>query len=159
MSKERSFGGAVRVWGLAALVMAAACGGGAEDDTGAVSQSLTAVASFGPNPGRLSMYEYAPAGVPANAPLVVAMHGCTQSADAYVGAGWNQLADTWKFYVVYPQQSSSNNSNKCFQWWDAVSTARDSGEASIKQMVTDEGSATPSTRAECSSPGSRPAPP
>ncbi len=136
MSKERSFGGAVRVWGLAALVMAAACGGGAEDDTGAVSQSLTAVASFGSNPGRLSMYEYAPAGVPANAPLVVALHGCTQSADAYVGAGWNQLADTWKFYVVYPQQSSSNNSNKCFQWWDAASTARDSGEAlSIKQMV------------------------
>lgn len=136
MSKQRSIGTAVRSWGVAMGVLAAACSGGPADETGAAQEPLTAVASFGSNPGRLSMYEYAPAGVPANAPLVVAMHGCTQSAEAYVGAGWNQLADTWKFYVVYPQQSSSNNSNKCFQWWDAASTSRDAGEAlSIKQMV------------------------
>lgn len=136
MSKKRSIGTAVRAWGLALGVVAAACSGSGDGDTGATQQALTAVASFGSNPGRLSMYEYAPADVPPNAPLVVALHGCTQSADAYVGAGWNQLADTWKFYVVYPQQSASNNSNKCFQWWDAASTSRDSGEAlSIKQMV------------------------
>lgn len=34
------------------------------------------VTSFGSNPGNLAMYEYAPANLPAGAPLVVALHGC-----------------------------------------------------------------------------------
>ena len=97
---------------------------------------MTTVSGFGSNPGALTMYTYVPAGVAANAPLVVALHGCTQSAADYVNAGWNDLADEEKFYVVYPEQSSSNNSQKCFNWFQAEDTTRDSGEAlSIKQMV------------------------
>lgn len=44
---------------------------------------LQEVTSFGSNPGNLRMFRYLPAGLPANAPLVVALHGCTQSARAY----------------------------------------------------------------------------
>jgi poly(hydroxyalkanoate) depolymerase family esterase len=111
---------------------------GASDDeltTGGVAE-LTAVPSFGSNPGALAMYEYVPADVPANAPLVVALHGCTQTAADYVKAGWNDLADQWKFYVVYAEQSSKNNQNSCFDFFDPNDASRGAGEAlSIKQMV------------------------
>ncbi|MFL5348626.1 MAG: PHB depolymerase family esterase [Hyalangium sp.] len=105
-------------------------------ELGHLQSGLTAVASFGSNPGNLKMWKYVPAGLPANAPLVVAMHGCTQSADAYTAAGWNALADVLKFYVVYPETNSSNNQNSCFNWFEPTDIARGQGEAlSIKQMV------------------------
>ncbi|KFE67540.1 Flagellar hook-length control protein FliK [Hyalangium minutum] len=97
---------------------------------------LTQVTSFGTNPGNLNMYKYVPAGVPANAPLVVALHGCSQTATAYEGAGWNKLADLKGFYVLYPEQKSANNSSGCFNWFEVGDIARGQGEAlSIKQMV------------------------
>ncbi len=101
------------------------------------SQSpLVQVTSFGTNPGNLRMYKHAPATMPANAPLVVVLHGCTQSAAAYDGTGWESLAELLKFYVVFPEQQSSNNQNTCFNWFEAGDIARDQGEAlSIKQMV------------------------
>ena len=45
--------------------------------------ALTQVSGFGSNPGNLLMYKYVPAGLPSGAPLVVALHGCTQQASAY----------------------------------------------------------------------------
>lgn len=101
-----------------------------------VQSRLTAVTSFGTNPGNLKMYKYAPANMPANAPLVVAMHGCTQTAAAYEATGWTALADVLKFYVVYPEQQSGNNQNACFNWFEPGDITRGQGEAlSIKQMV------------------------
>jgi len=101
-----------------------------------VQSRLTAVTSFGTNPGGLKMYKYVPANVPANAPLVVAMHGCTQTAAGYEATGWTALADVLKFYVVYPEQVSGNNQNTCFNWFEPGDIARGQGEAlSIKQMV------------------------
>src|SRR5690348_14516655 len=98
-------------------------------------ESLTQVTGFGSNPGQLDMYLYAPQGISAGAPLVVAMHGCTQSAADYVNAGWNELADRWKFYVVYPEQVTANSQEKCFDWFTAGDIERGAGEAlSIKQM-------------------------
>lgn len=99
--------------------------------------TLTQVSSFGTNPGALAMYKYVPAGLPANAPLVVALHGCTQDAATYAkDTEWSKLADEFKFAVVFPQQSSSNNSSKCFNWFESGDIARGAGEAlSVKQMV------------------------
>ncbi len=98
--------------------------------------SLTQVTSFGTNPGNLRMWKHVPAGMPANAPLVVAMHGCTQTPDGYTPTGWNALAEQLKFYVLYPEQLSSNNQNLCFNWFEPGDIARGQGEAlSIKQMV------------------------
>ncbi|MGA9520985.1 MAG: PHB depolymerase family esterase [Myxococcaceae bacterium] len=91
------------------------------------------VSNFGSNPGGLRMHTYVPEGMPPRAPLVVAMHGCSQNATAYANAGWNDLADKWKFYVVYPESTSFGS---CFKWFDALHTRRGSGEAaSINQMV------------------------
>ncbi|MBI1890312.1 MAG: PHB depolymerase family esterase [Burkholderiales bacterium] len=98
--------------------------------------ALTQVTSFGSNPGALQMFKHVPSSMPSNAPLVVALHGCTQTAAAYEASGWTALANTHKFYVVYPQQVSGNNSNKCFNWFEPGDIARGQGEAlSIKQMV------------------------
>ncbi|MFY0580729.1 PHB depolymerase family esterase [Cystobacter fuscus] len=101
-----------------------------------MNSALTQVTSFGSNPGNLKMWKHVPADMPANAPLVVALHGCTQTAAAYTNTGWNALADQLKFYVVYPEQLSANNQNVCFNWFEPGDIARGSGEAlSIKQMV------------------------
>jgi poly(hydroxyalkanoate) depolymerase family esterase len=107
------------------------------------AHALEAVTSFGSNPGNLLMYRYVPQGVAANAPLVVALHGCTQTADQMTGTGWNALADKYKFYVAYAQQQSANNPVQCFDWWgqynnpaNKANITRGQGEnASIKQMV------------------------
>ena len=98
---------------------------------------LRAIADFGSNPGNLAMHAYAPQGVGTSPALVVALHGCTQSADSYdQGTGWSDLADRFGFVVVFPEQQPANNPKNCFSWFLPGDTARDSGEAlSIRQMV------------------------
>ncbi|WP_236073110.1 extracellular catalytic domain type 1 short-chain-length polyhydroxyalkanoate depolymerase [Streptomyces tardus] len=98
---------------------------------------LEPVADFGSNPGALSMYRYAPEGLPAGSPVVVVLHGCAQgAADYFDGAGWQQAADTHGFAVVAPQQQAANNASRCFNWFEPGDTSRDSGEtASILRMV------------------------
>jgi poly(hydroxyalkanoate) depolymerase family esterase len=92
---------------------------------------------FGANPGNLRMFVYAPENLPPNAPLVIALHGCTQSAADYDdGTGWSSLADSLGFAVVYPQQQPTNNPKNCFSWFLPDDIARGQGEArSIRQMV------------------------
>ena len=101
------------------------------------SQNLTSVPNFGTNPGELNMKLYVSSGISFNAPLVIALHGCTQTATEFSSqSGWNKLANLHKFYVVYPEQILANNNNKCFNWFDSTETNKDQGEAlSIKQMV------------------------
>ncbi|MBI5219627.1 MAG: PHB depolymerase family esterase [Bacteroidia bacterium] len=95
------------------------------------------VTNFGSNPGNLNMFLYVPDGIPGNAPMVVALHGCTQTAAQFRdNSGWNDLADKYKFYVIYPEQKATNNSYYCFNWFLPSDQNRDSGEAlSILQMV------------------------
>jgi len=101
------------------------------------TSTLTQVSSFGANPGALQMYDYVPTTAAANAPLVIALHGCTQTAnDYYSDSGWPKYADLWGFDLVFPQQTSSNNSEECFDWYTPSDDSRGSGEAaSIIQMV------------------------
>ncbi len=103
----------------------------------AQAASLQLVSGFGTNPGALYMYKYVPAGVAANAPMVVLLHGCGQTAASYDDeTGWVKFADQYKFYLVFAQQSSLNNGSYCFNWFNSGDHTRDQGEAlSIKQMV------------------------
>ncbi|HEX2626530.1 MAG TPA: PHB depolymerase family esterase, partial [Candidatus Limnocylindrales bacterium] len=99
--------------------------------------TLTQVTSFGTNPGNLKMWKYVPAGLASGSPLVVAMHGCTESASVYsTQTEWGNLADRFQFSVVFPEQQTSNNSSSCFNWFQLGDISRGQGEAlSIKQMV------------------------
>lgn len=103
----------------------------------AASGGLQQVTGFGSNPGNLQMFAYVPAGLPANAPVVVALHGCAQTADAYyANSGWPKYADLWGFAVVFPQTTAANNALSCFNWFDPADSGRGRGEAaSIAQMV------------------------
>jgi len=103
----------------------------------AAAGPLVQVSSFGSNPGALAMYTYTPANLPASAPLVVALHGCTQTAsDYFTHSGWAELADRYRFAVIFPQQSSANNSSLCFNWYLIAEDGRGAGEAaSVKSMV------------------------
>ena len=98
---------------------------------------LRELTGFGANPGNLRMFAYAPAHLPPKAPLVIALHGCTQTADEYDhGTGWSSLADNLGFAVVYPQQQPANNPHNCFSWFLPDDIVRGHGEAlSIREMV------------------------
>ena len=98
---------------------------------------LHELTAFGANPGSLRMFVYVPKRLPRLAPLVVALHGCSQSAEEYdSGAGWSSLADRFGFAVLYPQQQPANNPKNCFSWFLPGDIARDQGEAlSIRQMI------------------------
>jgi poly(hydroxyalkanoate) depolymerase family esterase len=98
---------------------------------------LREVTGFGSNPGNLRMFAYAPEHLPPGAPLVIALHGCTQTADEYdYGTGWSSLADKLGFAVIYPQQQPANNPRNCFSWFLPDDITRGQGEArSIREMV------------------------
>jgi len=102
--------------------------------------TLAPITSFGDNPGALAMYEYIPDNLPSGRPLVVVLHGCTQTATAMQNAGWNKLADQYQFAVVYPQQTGDNNPVQCFNWageyGDTANLERGKGEnQSIISMI------------------------
>lgn len=99
--------------------------------------TLTPVDSFGSNPGNLKMYSYIPPGVSDTVSLVVALHGCTQTATTFAEqTGWNKLADRHKFLMLYPEQQSANNSAYCFNWFDSTYQIKNQIEVlSLKQMV------------------------
>jgi poly(hydroxyalkanoate) depolymerase family esterase len=104
----------------------------------AAAASLTQVTNFGSNPGALNMYSYLPANLPSSPPLVLALHGCTQSATDYYGhSGWPKMADQFGFAVVFPEQpSQSSPILNCFDWGTPANDSRGQGEAlSIYQMV------------------------
>ncbi len=101
------------------------------------STRLNETSILGSNPGNLRMYTFVPEELPEKAPLVVVLHGCTQTAAGYeVGAGWSTLAERFGFALLMPEQKRANNANGCFNWFEPLDTARGHGEAcSIQQMI------------------------
>jgi len=78
--------------------------------------AVAEILKFGDNPGNLRMQVYAPANAvkKKQAPLVVALHGCGGSAAQFSNAGFNELADKYGFYVLYPEQKEENHRLLCF---------------------------------------------
>lgn len=90
------------------------------------------------NPGNLNAYVHEPINKPTKkVPLVLVLHGCSQdAAEISIGSGWNKLADSLNFFVLYPEQRAANNMVKCFNWFLKDDQEKDKGEiASIHEMV------------------------
>lgn len=123
---------------LFALTILAACV--TSSIAGAAPPTITEITSFGTNPGALKMFEHVPANLAKSRPVVVVLHGCTETAASAAATGWNEIADAMGFTVVYPQQETANNPIRCFNWGgeygNAENLQRGKGEnLSIKEMV------------------------
>ncbi|OAL50274.1 alpha/beta-hydrolase [Pyrenochaeta sp. DS3sAY3a] len=78
--------------------------------------SLSQVTSFGNAPTKAAFYIYVPKKLAASPGIIVAVHYCTGTAQAYFsGSPYKGLSDQYGFIVIYP---SSPHSGTC---WDVSS--------------------------------------
>ena len=81
-------------------------------------------------------------------PLVVLLHGCKQDAlDFANGTAMNTLASTHNAMVLYPEQTTSGNAMRCWNWFDPSHQQAGRGEpgmiAALTQKIIGQHSADP----------------
>lgn len=91
--------------------------------------------------GSRPYFLYTPPGLDAAVatPLVVMLHGCTQTAaDLARSTTMNEVADRHGFVVVYPQQSGRHNPQSCWNWFLPAHQGRGSGEPAVIAGIAGE---------------------
>jgi poly(hydroxyalkanoate) depolymerase family esterase len=87
--------------------------------------------------GTMGYRLYLPARPTAAMPLIVMLHGCTQSPEDFArGTGMNALADEFGFLVAYPRQTQTANPQKCWNWFRPADQQRDHGEPALLAGLT-----------------------
>lgn len=87
--------------------------------------------------GSIEYLIYRPASFVSGMPLVVMLHGCTQSPEDFArGTAMNRLADELGFLVAYPRQTRAANQQKCWNWFRPGDQQRDRGEPALIAGLT-----------------------
>lgn len=99
--------------------------------------------SFAHAAGKCRYKLYVPAkytpGSPPPYPLLLMLHGCTQSPDDFAeGTRMNELAEQHGFLVVYPAQSAKANGSKCWNWFRPGDQMRAGGEPALLAALTQD---------------------
>jgi poly(hydroxyalkanoate) depolymerase family esterase len=72
-------------------------------------------------------------------PLIVMLHGCTQTADDFAaGTRMNALAEERGWFVLYPAQTPRANRSRCWNWFKHAHQRRGKGEPAILAGMTRE---------------------
>ncbi|MFU8898104.1 MAG: alpha/beta hydrolase family esterase [Roseinatronobacter sp.] len=76
---------------------------------------------------------YIPAATaPDPMPLVVMLHGCTQSPEDFaLGTGMNALAEEFGCIIAYPAQPQGANAQKCWNWFRPEDQGKGRGEPAL----------------------------
>ena len=88
---------------------------------------------------------FLPAGLAAGAPLIVMLHGCTQTPEDFAaGTRMNELAGARGCAVLYPAQSTQMNPQRCWNWFKHQHQTRGRGEPAlleslVRAVVTEHG--------------------
>jgi poly(hydroxyalkanoate) depolymerase family esterase len=113
---------------------------GAARDSAGTWERLT---STGPH-GGAPYFLYTPPGLgsTAGAPLLVMLHGCTQTAeDLARGTRMNEAANRHGFAVAYPEQTKRRNVGCCWNWFLPQHQARNGGEPALVAGITQDATA------------------
>ena len=94
-------------------------------------------AVFRSEAGVLHYKLFLPTDLPANAPLLVMLHGCTQTPDDFArGTGMNAHAAERGFAVAWPAQAQGANVQRCWNWFEKKHQARGKGEPALLAGMT-----------------------
>ena len=100
---------------------------------------LKHVPDFGNNPGHLRLYQYIPTRIDTSkpAPLLLVLHGSGQTAASLsFASGFNKLADSLEFMIIYPDQPFYNNLLTAFSFYMPGKMKKGQSEpASIRNMI------------------------
>ncbi|MDB2407415.1 PHB depolymerase family esterase [Jannaschia sp.] len=88
--------------------------------------------------GALPYRVFVPGAAASDAPLIVMLHGCTQTPEDFAaGTAICAAADAVGAHAVFPEQGRRGNANLCWNWFEPTHQAR-SGEAEAIVSVTQD---------------------
>ncbi|PWJ21769.1 extracellular catalytic domain type 1 short-chain-length polyhydroxyalkanoate depolymerase [Jannaschia seohaensis] len=87
--------------------------------------------------GALPYRLFVPSAPAAEAPVIVMLHGCTQTPEDFAaGTAICAAADAIGAHVIFPEQTRRTNANLCWSWFEPAHQGR-SGEAQAIVAITE----------------------